>query len=157
MNAKLFFKSALASLLFVFTLAFANTGGSTLMEGLNFLEQNAKKPGITTTPSGLQYEVLNSAGSDKKPKATDIVRVHYHGTLIDGTVFDSSYARGQDISFGLNQVISGWTEGLQLMGIGDKFRFFIPSDLAYGPRAVGNIIKANSVLIFEVELFGINE
>lgn len=125
-------------------------------EGIAFLESNKAKEGIVVTDSGLQYEVLTKGESDKSPLATDTVKVHYHGTLTNGTVFDSSVDRGEPISFPLNGVIAGWTEGLQLMAIGDKFRFYIPSDLAYGGRATGSI-PPHSTLIFDVELLGINE
>lgn len=124
--------------------------------GRDFLTQNATRDGVTSTASGLQYEVL-TAGADAgaaKPAATDTVNVHYHGTLIDGTVFDSSVDRGEPITFPLDGVIPGWTEGLQLMKVGDKFRFFIPSELGYGANPVGPI-PANSVLVFDVELLGI--
>jgi len=122
--------------------------------GKKFLEENVLKPGISKTASGLQYEVIEM-GTGPKPVASDQVKVHYTGTLIDGTVFDSSIERGEPIVFGLSQVIPGWTEGLQLMPVGSKFRFYIPSELAYGPRAAGALIKPNSVLIFYVELIGI--
>ncbi len=125
--------------------------------GKDFLEANKKKPGIITTATGLQYEVMTKGPGGAKPKATDKVKVHYHGTMIDGTIFDSSVQRGEPISFGLNQVIKGWTEGLQLMEIGDKFRFYLPFDLAYGDRGAGPVIGPYSTLIFEVELLGINE
>ena len=125
-------------------------------QGLAFLAENAKKEGVMTTPSGLQYKVLKPGSGKVHPRATDSVRVHYHGTLIDGTVFDSSVERGKTISFPLNRVIKGWTEGLQLMVVGEKTRLFIPSNLAYGFRSVGKI-PAGSTLIFDVELFGINE
>ena len=110
---------------------------------------------IITTDSGLKYEIINM-GDGEKPSATDRVEVHYHGTLLDGTVFDSSVERGQTITFGLNQVIKGWTEGLQLMPIGSKFKFTIPPELGYGTRSIGSI-PANSTLIFEVELFDIQK
>lgn len=126
------------------------------MEGEKFLATNKQKKGVTTTASGLQYEVLKRGDGKESPKATDKVKVHYHGTTIDGSVFDSSVERGEPISFGLNQVISGWTEGVQLMHVGDKFKFYIPADLAYGERSPSPKIKPNSVLIFEVELFEIN-
>ena len=122
-------------------------------EGLDFLKQNSSKPGIVSLPSGLQYQVL-SEGSGAKPAATDKVKVHYAGTLINGNEFDSSYKRGTPAEFPLNGVISGWTEGLQLMNTGSKYRFFIPPDLAYGSRAVSTI-PPNSTLIFEVELLDI--
>lgn len=123
-------------------------------EGNAFLEENKKKPEVQTTSSGLQYQLLEQAAPQEqasRPNAQSTVTVHYHGTLLDGTVFDSSVDRGQSISFGLNQVIPGWTEGLQLMVKGDKTRFFIPSHLAYGNRAAG-AIKPGSTLIFDVEL-----
>lgn len=121
-------------------------------EGDAFLADNGKKEGVKTTKSGLQYLVLNS-GNGATPKATDTVKTHYHGTLIDGTVFDSSVERKQPASFPVNGVISGWTEALQLMKVGDKWRLFVPSDLAYGlsPRP-GGPIGPNAVLVFEVEL-----
>jgi len=120
-------------------------------EGEKFLKENAKKEGVTTTASGLQYMVLTQ-GSGRKPKASDTVRCHYEGTLIDGTVFDSSYRRGEPADFGLRQVISGWTEGVQLMAEGSKFRFFIPYNLAYGERGAGSDIPPYAALIFDVEL-----
>ncbi len=123
-------------------------------EGEKFLAENAKKEGVHVTPSGLQYEVLKM-GDGKKPVATDKVKVHYKGTLLDGTVFDSSYKRGQPISFPLNGVIKGWIEGLQLMPVGSKFKFYIPADLAYGEHGAGAAIAPNSTLIFEVELLDI--
>jgi len=125
--------------------------------GQDFLNDNAMQPGVVTTESGLQYLVLEE-GADKTaamPLATDEVMVHYHGTMIDGTVFDSSVDRGEPISFPLDGVIPGWTEGLQLMRVGDKFRFFIPSELAYGASGAGPI-PPFSTLIFDVELLGIN-
>lgn len=119
-----------------------------------FLVENAKKSGVVTTASGLQYEVLEQ-GTGAKPKASDEVKVHYEGKLINGTVFDSSLARGEPLAFGLSQVIPGWTEGLQLMQEGGKYRFFIPSDLAYGSQNMGSI-PPNSTLIFEVTLIKVN-
>lgn len=127
--------------------------GDTKEQGEAFLAENALKEGVITTESGLQYEVLKM-GKGKKPSETDRVKVHYHGTLIDGTVFDSSVERGEPIVFGLNQVIKGWTEGVQLMPVGSKFRFYIPEELGYGSRAAGSI-PPFSTLIFEVELLGI--
>ncbi|MBY6095370.1 FKBP-type peptidyl-prolyl cis-trans isomerase [Ferrimonas balearica] len=124
--------------------------------GASFLAENGAKEGVETTASGLQYQVLEKGEGNVHPGPTDKVKVHYHGTLIDGTVFDSSVQRGEPISFGLNQVIKGWTEGLQLMVVGDKYRLFIPAELAYGNRGVGSI-PAGSVLIFDVELLGINQ
>ncbi len=123
-------------------------------EGEKFLADNAKRPEVKTTPSGLQYEVLD-ATLGQKPKATDTVRVHYEGTLIDGTVFDSSYKRGQSISFALNQVIKGWTEGLQLMSVGSKYKLYIPYQLGYGAAGAGADIPPYAALIFTVELLGI--
>jgi len=110
---------------------------------------------LITTASGLKYEVLKQGAGAVSPKATDTVKVHYEGKLLDGTVFDSSIARGQPISFPLNQVIPGWTEGLQLMKVGDKFRFVIPANLAYGANSPSSAIPPNSTLVFEVELLGI--
>ncbi len=123
-------------------------------KGEEFLAENGKKEGVVTTASGLQYQVIK-AGDGPKPKSTDTVTVHYHGTLIDGTVFDSSVKRGAPATFPLNQVIAGWTEGVALMPKGAKYRFFVPYKLAYGARGSGAIIKPYSVLIFEVELLGI--
>ena len=123
-------------------------------EGEKFLAENAKREGVKVTPSGLQYEILE-ATLGQKPKATDTVKVHYEGTLIDGTIFDSSYKRGESIEFPLNGVIKGWTEGLQLMSIGSKFKFFIPYQLAYGERGAGGSIPPYAALIFTVELLGI--
>ena len=125
-------------------------------ENAAFLTQNGQRSEVVTTASGLQYEVLSQgSGSGPTPRATDRVNVHYHGTLIDGTVFDSSVERGEPISFALNGVIPGWTEGLQLMHVGDKYRFFIPGDLAYGESGAGGVIGPNATLIFDVELLGI--
>ncbi|WP_138380519.1 FKBP-type peptidyl-prolyl cis-trans isomerase [Luteithermobacter gelatinilyticus] len=124
-------------------------------ENKSFLELNKDKPGVIVTESGLQYIVLLE-GTGKKPKATDTVTVNYEGTLTDGTKFDSSYDRGAPLSFPLNRVIPGWTEGLQLMREGAKYKFFIPSDLAYGPHGAGNVIGPNEDLIFTVELIRVN-
>ena len=129
--------------------------GTVKEDGEKFLAENALKEGIITTESGLQYEVIKM-GKGKKPSATDRVKVHYHGTLIDGTVFDSSVERGEPITFGLNQVIKGWTEGVQLMPIGSKFKFYIPQELGYGSQNAGSI-PPYSTLIFEVELLGIEK
>jgi FKBP-type peptidyl-prolyl cis-trans isomerase FklB len=126
-------------------------GEAAKTEGERFLAENAKRPGVVTTPSGLQYEVLTE-GTGRSPKATDTVRCHYHGTLIDGTVFDSSYQRNQPADFGLNQVIAGWTEGVQLMKEGAKYRFFLPYHLAYGEHGAGNAIPPFATLVFDVEL-----
>jgi len=123
--------------------------------GDTFLSENLKSDGVQSTASGLQYQVLQAGSGIAHPKATDRVKVHYHGTLIDGTVFDSSVDRGEPITFGLNQVIPGWTEGLQLMVEGEKTRLFIPSSLGYGDRSAGKI-QPGSTLIFDVELIGIN-
>ena len=128
--------------------------GAAKADGEKFLAENAKREGVQVTASGLQYEVLEPS-LGQKPKATDTVRVHYEGTLIDGTVFDSSYRRGESISFPLNSVIKGWTEGLQLMSIGSKYKFFIPYQLAYGERGAGQSIPPYAALIFTVELLGI--
>ncbi|GGP97294.1 FKBP-type peptidyl-prolyl cis-trans isomerase [Shewanella ulleungensis] len=124
-------------------------------EGKKFLEDNKAKEGVTTTESGLQYEVLE-AGKGDKPAAEDTVEVHYRGTLIDGTEFDSSYARGETAKFPLNRVIPGWTEGVQLMPVGAKYKFVIPAELAYGDRDTGTI-PANSTLVFEVELVSVEK
>ena len=129
--------------------------GTVKEDGEKFLAENALKEGVTTTESGLQYEVIKM-GKGKKPSATDKVKVHYHGTLIDGTVFDSSVERGEPITFGLNQGIKGWTEGVQLMPIGSKFKFYIPQELGYGAQNAGSI-PPYSTLIFEVELLGIEK
>jgi FKBP-type peptidyl-prolyl cis-trans isomerase FklB len=120
-------------------------------EGTKFLEENKKKEGVKTTSSGLQYKVLKD-GNGAQPKATDTVTVNYRGTLVNGTEFDSSYKRGQPATFPVNGVIKGWTEALQLMKVGSKYQLFIPSNLAYGERAVSPDLSANSTLIFEVEL-----
>lgn len=120
-------------------------------EGENFLAENGKKEGVVVLPSGLQYQVLHE-GNGNKPSATDQVECHYEGTLINGQVFDSSYKRGQTATFGLNQVIKGWTEGLQLMQEGAKYRFFIPYHLAYGAQGAGQNIPPYATLIFDVEL-----
>lgn len=131
--------------------AAAEKGKTAKADGERFLAENAKQPGVTVTKSGLQYMVLQE-GSGRSPKATETVRCHYHGTLIDGTVFDSSYQRGEPCEFGLNQVIAGWTEGVQLMKEGAKYRFFIPYQLAYGERGAGASIPPCAALIFDVEL-----
>ena len=123
--------------------------------GKQFLLENKAKEGVIETQSGLQYQVLAKGQGKEKPKASSTVKVHYHGTLLDGTVFDSSVDRGEPISFPLNRVIKGWTEGVQLMTVGDKFRFFIPADLAYGNSAAGKIAPG-STLIFDVELLEVN-
>lgn len=130
------------------------TAGAAKAEGEKFLAENAKRPSVKVTNSGLQYEVLE-ATLGQKPKATDRVKVHYEGTLPDGTVFDSSYRRGEPITFALNQVIAGWTEGLQLMSIGSKYKLFIPYHLGYGEHGAGASIPPYSALVFTVELLGI--
>lgn len=131
--------------------AVAEAGKAAKAAGEAFLTENAKKDGVVTLPSGLQYQVLKE-GNGKKPSATDQVVCHYEGTLIDGTVFDSSYKRNEPATFGLNQVIAGWTEGVQLMSEGAKYRFFIPYNLAYGERGAGAQIPPFAALVFDVEL-----
>jgi len=131
-------------------------GEKNKVDGEKFLAANGKKKGVTTTKSGLEYEVLKQ-GDGAKPKATDKVTVNYRGTLIDGTEFDSSYKRGQPVTFPLNGVIKGWTEGVQMMNVGSKFKFVLPSELAYGARGAGPKIGPNSTLVFEVELLGIGD
>ena len=126
-----------------------------LKAGQEFLAANKQRAGVVELPSGLQYEILKE-GDGAKPTEFNKVTCHYHGTLIDGTIFDSSVQRGQPAAFPLNMVIKGWTEGLQLMGVGSKWRFFIPPHLGYGDRQVGPTIGPNSTLIFDVELLGIN-
>lgn len=127
-----------------------------LKEGEFFLAANKQKEGVICLESGLQYEILQE-GNGEKPAATDKVKCHYHGTLIDGTVFDSSVQRNQPATFGVSQVIPGWVEALQLMSVGSKWRLFIPSHLAYGPNGAGGSIGPNATLIFEVELLGIEK
>jgi peptidylprolyl isomerase len=122
--------------------------------GVKFLAENQHKPNIETLPSGLQYEILQAGTGTEHPTASNTVTVNYEGKLINGTVFDSSYARNEPATFRLNQVIKGWTEGLQLMTVGEKVRFFIPANLAYGNRSVGKI-PSGSLLIFDVELLNI--
>jgi len=131
-------------------------GDKNIKAGEEFLAANAKKEGVKTTASGLQYKVLKS-GSGKTPKLTDTVKTHYHGTLIDGTVFDSSVVRGEPVTFPVNGVIPGWTEALQLMKEGDKWQLFIPAKLAYGERGAGDKIGPNTALIFEVELLSVEK
>lgn len=126
-----------------------------LEKGQAFLAENATKPGVQQTASGLQY-IIEKAGEGNAPKPTDTVKVNYRGTLIDGTEFDSSYKRNEPIEFPLNAVIKGWTEGLQLIKPGGKIKLFIPSNLAYGPRGAGGVIGPDETLIFEVELLDVN-
>ena len=128
----------------------------TISEGKAFLESNGKRPEVITLKSGLQYEILKE-GNGPIPKANNTVKVHYHGTLIDGTVFDSSVQRGQPATFGVTQVISGWVEALQLMPVGSKWKLFIPSNLAYGSQGAGQHIGPHTTLIFDVELLGIEK
>jgi len=133
----------------------AAAGSDNLVAGQKFLAENKVKEGVITTDSGLQYKVL-TMGDGAKPAATDTVKVHYRGTLLDGTEFDSSYARNEPISFALNRVISGWTEGVQLMPVGSKFTFYIGPELAYGEGG-GGPIPANATLVFDVELLDIEK
>lgn len=132
----------------------AEKGKTAKEEGEKFLSENSKKDGVVTLPSGLQYQILRE-GNGQQPKASDQVECHYEGTLLDGTKFDSSYDRGETATFPLNQVIAGWTEGLQLMQEGAKYRFFIPYTLAYGERGAGAAIPPFSALIFDVELVAV--
>ena len=132
----------------------AKKGGENKSKGEKFLADNKNKPGVKTTPSGLQYTVI-SEGTGPKPTASSTVKVHYTGKLIDGTTFDSSVDRGEPVEFPLNGVIKGWTEGVQLMSKGAKYKFYIPSELAYGDRGAGNAIGPNETLVFEVELLDI--
>ena len=132
-----------------------NSMNNNKAEGEAFLAENAQKPGITTLPSGLQYEIITE-GTGKKPTLRSSVTTHYHGTLPSGKVFDSSYQRGQPATFPVNGVIAGWTEALQLMPEGSKWRLYIPSDLAYGKRGAGRDIGPDSALVFDVELLKVN-
>lgn len=132
----------------------ASAGAKNLKEGKEFLETNSKKEGVKTLPSGLQYEVVE-AGKGESPKSTDEVRTHYRGKLINGTEFDSSYERNEPAVFPVDKVIKGWTEALQLMKVGDKWKLYIPSDLAYGENGSPPVIGPNSVLVFDIELLGI--
>ncbi|MDR0962240.1 MAG: FKBP-type peptidyl-prolyl cis-trans isomerase [Mediterranea sp.] len=124
-------------------------------QGKTFLDENKKRPEVVTLPSGLQYEILEEGTPGKRAKATDQVRCHYEGTLIDGTLFDSSIKRGQPAVFGVNQVIKGWVEALQLMNEGAKWRLYIPAELGYGAQGAGDMIPPHSVLLFDVELLEI--
>jgi FKBP-type peptidyl-prolyl cis-trans isomerase FklB len=130
------------------------TSEATIIAGKSFLAENAKRYGVVTLASGLQYEVI-TGGAGETPLASDKVKVHYHGTLIDGTVFDSSVSRGEPATFGVTQVISGWVEALQLMPVGSKWKLFIPSNLAYGAQGAGQQIGPHTTLVFEVELLEI--
>ncbi len=138
----------------MFSMANAKSAEENKKAGAAFLAENAKKEGVVTTASGLQYKILKQ-GDGAKPSAADNVTVHYEGKTLDGKVFDSSYKRGTPATFPLNRVIAGWTEGVQLMQEGSKYRFYIPSDLAYGPRGAGSDIGPNETLIFDVELIAI--
>jgi FKBP-type peptidyl-prolyl cis-trans isomerase FklB len=137
-----------------FTKVQEEQAGKAIEAGKKFLEENGKKEGVITLESGLQYEVINE-GEGESPKATDSVKCHYHGTLIDGTVFDSSVKRGEPATFPVNGVIAGWVEALQLMKAGSKWKLYVPSDLAYGAQGAGNLIGPHTTLIFEVELLEI--
>jgi FKBP-type peptidyl-prolyl cis-trans isomerase len=139
----------------MFSMANATTPEENKAAGVAFLAENAKKANIVTTASGLQYEILTPGTGSVSPSATETVKVHYKGTTLDGKEFDSSYSRGEPISFPLNRVIPGWTEGVQLMTEGAKYRFYIPSELAYGEQGAGGSIGPNSTLIFDVELLKI--
>ena len=136
--------------------AIAAAGEANLAASEAFLTENAQREGVVVTESGLQYEVIE-AGEGASPSADDMVEVHYRGTLVDGTEFDSSYKRGETVSFGVSQVIAGWTEALQLMSPGAKWKLFIPADLAYGPGGAGNLIGPNAALVFEVELISVTK
>jgi len=132
----------------------AKVGGEAQSEGIAFLEENSKRTEVVTLASGLQYEILTE-GAGATPTASDKVKVHYHGTLIDGKVFDSSVNRGEPATFGVTQVISGWVEALQLMPVGSKWKLYIPSELAYGAQGAGQAIAPHTALVFEVELLDI--
>ena len=132
----------------------SKVSGEAQSEGIAFLEENSKRAEVVTLPSGLQYEIMNE-GAGATPTASDSVKVHYHGTLIDGKVFDSSVNRGEPATFGVTQVISGWVEALQLMPVGSKWKLFIPSELAYGAQGAGQAIAPHTALVFEVELLDI--
>ena len=165
MNAKLFME-ALNAVLKAEPTKFTNESAPNIEQSISagmwrgnnakFLDENKKRKEVTTTASGLQYEVMTRGTGTVSPVATDKVEVHYHGTMYDGEVFDSSVKRGQTAKFPLNGVIPGWTEGLQYMKEGDKFKFFIPYNLAYGEKGRGGIIKGYSTLVFEVELIKVN-
>lgn len=150
------FAAVIAFVVFYFIKNSGNKKSSSenILIGNDFLAQNKAKQGVIETTSGLQYQILTKGEGSVRPSASSTVKVHYHGTLLDGTVFDSSVERKEPISFPLNRVIAGWTEGLQLMVVGDTFKFFIPSKLAYGNSATGKI-KPGSLLVFEVELLDV--
>ena len=133
-----------------------NESESVIEQGVDYLRENAKREGVTTLESGLQYEVISNGKNGPKPTINDQVTVNYHGTLINGNIFDSSISTGQPATFPIGQVIPGWVEGIQLMSVGDKYKFYIPSDLAYGANPPSNNIGVNETLIFEVELLKIN-
>ena len=139
----------------MFSMANATSPEENKAAGIAFLAENAKKANVVTTASGLQYEVIKTGTGSVSPKATDTVTVHYKGTTLDGAEFDSSYSRGEPASFPLNRVIAGWTEGVQLMTEGATYRFYIPSQLAYGEQGAGRAIGPNATLIFDVELIKI--
>ena len=139
----------------MFSIANATTPEENKKAGVEFLAKNAKKDKVITTASGLQYQILTE-GKGASPKATDKVTVHYKGTLLDGTEFDSSYKHGAPVTFPLDRVIKGWTEGVQLMKEGAKYRFYIPAELAYGEQGAGRAVGPNETLIFEVELIKVN-
>ncbi len=139
----------------MFSMANATTPAENKAAGAAFLAENAKKANIVTTATGLQYEILTPGAGAASPTATDNVTVHYKGTTLDGEEFDSSYSRGEPATFPLNRVIAGWTEGVQLMKEGAKYRFYIPSELAYGEQGAGRAIGPNAALIFDVELIKI--
>ncbi len=139
----------------MFSMANATSPEENKAQGSAFLADNAKKPNVTTTASGLQYQIIAPGTGSKSPTATDNVTVHYKGTTIDGKEFDSSYSHGGPVTFPLNRVIPGWTEGVQLMKEGAKYRFFIPSELAYGEQGAGDMIGPNAALVFDVELIKI--
>ena len=138
-----------------FTKQQAKAGQGSIQEGQKFLSENSQRDGVVSLESGLQYEIITPS-EGAKPTLDDQVTTHYHGTLLDGTVFDSSVDRGQPASFGVTQVIKGWTEALQLMSVGDKWKLTIPSNLAYGDQGAGGMIGPGATLIFEVELLEIN-
>ncbi len=145
-----------AAVVVIFLVLPGNQQPSRVDQEAQFMEQNRNAAGVVTTDSGLQYQVLQE-GTGPRPTINDTVTVHYTGTLLDGTVFDSSVERGEPISFPLQGVIQGWQEGLQLMPVGSKFRFWIPPELGYGARGAGGVIPPNATLIFDVELLGIGE